>query len=98
MYIQATSAIILLIVLVAFAARSEWRAVTQEAVTLQAATNDNPNGEFSVTAVADGYVMRANKKIFYCVKNRCTSIQLINPTQNKPKSATEESAEPESQK
>jgi hypothetical protein len=33
---------------------------------------------FSVTPVSDGqYVMRASDKIFYCVNNRCTGIQLI---------------------
>jgi hypothetical protein len=90
---------VLLIVLVALAARSEWRAITQDAAALQTATptnpTTNPSGEFSVTAVADGYVMRANKKIFYCVKNRCTGIQLINPAQNKPKPAAEAAANEE---
>jgi hypothetical protein len=91
---QATTAIVLLIVLVALAARSEWRAVTHNAAASQAVTTTNPVGEFSVTAVVGGYVMRANKKIFYCVKNRCTGIQLINPTQNKPKTAAEAAAKP----
>jgi hypothetical protein len=39
---------------------------------------------FSVTSTGEGqYVMRANDNIFFCVGNRCTTIQLIT-AQQKP--------------
>jgi hypothetical protein len=44
----------------------------------EAATVASVEPGFSVTPVSDGqYVMRASDKIFYCVNNRCTGIQLI---------------------
>jgi len=37
---------------------------------------------FSVTSTGEGqYVMRANDNIFFCVGNRCTTIQLITAQQ-----------------
>jgi hypothetical protein len=93
--IQATLVIVLLVVLVALVATSEWRAMNSTPSTM-ATPVSQPTGpnEFSVTAVADGqYVMRANNKIFYCVNNRCTGIQLINPVQEKPAAAVDEAGD-----
>lgn len=77
MNVQATLVIILLLVLVGLGIRSEWRAMNPPAQPEPAATASDQPG-FSVTPVSDGqYVMRASDKIFYCVNNRCTGIQLI---------------------
>jgi hypothetical protein len=68
--------IILLLVLVGLGLRAEWRA--SAATPGPAADTVAAEPGFSVTPVADGqYVMRASDKIFYCVNNRCTGIQLI---------------------
>lgn len=76
MNIQATLIIVLLILLVVLGVRGEWRALSAPGEAPAATTLPPP--AFSVTPVADGqYVMRASDKIFYCVNNRCTGIQLI---------------------
>lgn len=91
MKIQATLVIVLLVILVALMTISEWRAMSTTSSSVAPATTTKGPSEFSVTAVADGqYVMRANNKIFYCVNNRCTGIQLINPNPKKPAAATDE--------
>jgi hypothetical protein len=74
--VQATLIIVLLLVLVGLGLRAEWRATSAEAGPAAETMAAEPG--FSVTPVADGqYVMRASDKIFYCVNNRCTGIQLI---------------------
>ena len=75
MNVQATLITLLLVGLVTLSAISEWRAWNAAPAAIQP--------EFSVTSVAEGqYVMRADDKIFYCVNNRCTGIQLIAVPQN----------------
>lgn len=74
---QAWIGIALLAVLTALAVKNEVAAGETAAVAPEVNT-----AEFSVTPIAEGhYVMRANNKIFYCVSNKCTGIQLINAQQ-----------------
>ena len=79
MKIQAGIVIFLLVALVALEVSSEFRNWDPTPVAITA-----PPAEFGVTPTGAGqYVMRASKKIFYCVRNKCTSIQLIAaPKQN----------------
>ena len=74
---QAWIVIALLGVLVGLSVRNEFASAAPAlpAEATQAA-------EFSVTPIAQGhYVMRANDKIFYCVSNKCTGIQLMTANQ-----------------
>lgn len=64
--------VILLLVLIGHQAFTEWRGRHAPAGTAQAV----PETQFSVTTVGDfQYVMRINQNIFYCVSNKCTTIQ-----------------------
>ncbi len=77
MNIQAWIVIALLGVLVGLSVRSE---LASPAPVLPDAAQQA--AEFSVTPIAQGhYVMRANDKIFYCVSNKCTGIQLMTANQ-----------------
>ncbi len=85
---QAWIVIALLGVLVGLSVRSEFAggapALPEE--VKQAA-------EFSVTPIAQGhYVMRANDKIFYCVSNKCTGIQLMTANQAAAAQAAQQQA------
>jgi hypothetical protein len=85
MKVESAIIIVLLAGLVALEARSEWRA--SQAAAKAAAAPEQP--EFSVTTTGGQgqYVMRASDKIFFCVNNQCTGIQLV-PTPAQAPAAT----------
>ena len=77
MNMQAGIIITLLAVLVAVELVGDWPSLTGST----AAATPAPPPAFSVTSTGEGqYVMRANDNIFFCVGNRCTTIQLITAT------------------
>ena len=74
MKIQAGIIVVLLGILVALEVRSEFQIGTNT----EPVATPSVQTEFSVTSTGEGqFVMRANDKIFFCVNNRCTGIQLI---------------------
>jgi hypothetical protein len=85
---QSGAIITLLAALVGLELWSKLRDLNSPEVPAQA-----PPPAFSVTRTGDGqYVMRANDNLFFCVNNRCTTIQLIvgRPENERPAAAAPE--------
>ena len=90
--VQAGIVIVLLAVIAALQISSRWSGMNTQATP----TGATPPPAFSVTSTGEGqYVMRANDNIFFCVNNRCTTIQLITGTQTSEQPAAQPAESPQ---